>query len=1415
MQRMTVVDGVQLIPLVAALAFLVSAPWRIWTLCKATTKIGPNLLGTFKAFTSLLLPLVCIARLVEYAGWPAPADVVIFYTPIATVVAAVVYCMLSPLEHRRSVRPSTPIILFLTANFLGETARWALSLRPGGSQIGGRGSALRAVISLFLLLVESHEKSSILLDSKTVRSPEDTAGVLSRAFFWWINPILARGYHETFEVKTLPNLDSNLISTSLRSAALYNWAQRRKPEGLMTLPRVLLKTLLRPFLGAVLPRLFLTAFKYSQPLLIREAIHFLTTSRVKKESQDGTNLILAAIIVYTGLAVSIAVYQRCLNRLQVMARGVLISLIHHKTLHTSSDFLNEGKVVTLMSNDVDNVSDSGEMFHQTWAQVLEVAIGIALLASEVGWVWPLPLVFIFSGSRVSRFVARNLRSRQGAWNAATQRRISMTGTVLAAIKNIKIMGLQRGLIAYIESLRRAEMDSAETVWWMNLTYVASANLIGIFTPAVTLFTYAVVAYFRGTALDTETAFTTTAILGMVTHPANMVMTIIPKVIASFSSYERIQKFLLEPDLADPRSVKSATEPELVDTSVESDAAISFQHVSIVNDASKILLEDITFTVPQGSFVICAGPTASGKSTLVKTILGESNVSQGEVCVSSRNIAYCAQSTWLPNTTIREAITSFSRETKQNDEEWYAEILRVCCLQEDLDAMAEGDKTSVGSRGMNISGGQRQRVALARALYTRPTILLLDDILSGLDGNTENEIIENLLGPSGLIQKHRSTLFLITNAAQHFRLADRVLILEDFKIKEQGNWNDLKVKQGDIEKIITSKSQAGTTTNGEATTPSKGPKTVTPAPKSTSDDARSSGDSELYGYFIKSAGYGNFMFMFVCVAAYSVFMAFPQYWLKLWTESESNEPWFFAIGYLLLALGAWVTTISGVWARMLKMTPRSGLTLHSKLLDTVLLAPLSFFSKTPTGEILNRFSQDIQLIDKKVGEALGAFVIQICKLTVQIVLLFLASKYMTVTLPISAIIIYIIQKVYLRTSRQLRHLELESRSSVFQDFLETVEGVTTIRAFQAHEKAEVAHLEYLDFSQRPFYILFCLQRWLNIVLDLLVGAIGVGVITVAVTLRGATSAAQVGLALNMILVANTALLALIRSWTDLEISLGAVLRLKTLEEDVSPEDKNADLPDRYTSVPWPMPGAVELTSVNAAYNPDALALQNFSMTVEPGQLAVLCGRTGRGKSSVLLSLLKMIDVRSGSVTVHGLNTKHAPTSVVREKFFVAIPQDATIFPQASLRFNLDPSQVLSNETVMKALGKVGLLDHFRIPEQEQRAGPQPEEEETASSPGKILDKAMSDLAAISAGQAQLLALARALLQAHSLAEDGHNKPIVLLDEATSSLDLDTEGLMLSVIHQEFTLRGYTVIMVAHRLGAVKAILREGVDQMIEM
>ncbi|KAH8194053.1 hypothetical protein TruAng_011783 [Truncatella angustata] len=1355
LRRVSAEDEIQLVKLVTAVVFLLSLPFRLWAVRRLPPKVSSGSFGLFKAVIALLLPLYQILLVIEWFGWPGARGFVNAAAPITSVVAACGYWVLSLIEQKRSTKPSTPISLFLSANLICDLAELGLASRDTRRYVVATTTVL---LDLVLLVVESLNKRKGLIESSTEESPEGSAGVLSRTFFWWINPILAIGYRKTLRDADVPSLDRALSSASLRKNAIMNWEKRGRPGTSTTLPRVLLHTLLTPFLLVVPPRIFLTTFRYSQPLLIREAIRYLGAIHQQEVSVDSFNIIAAAVIIYVGLAISGAVYQHRLNRLTVMTRGVLVSLIHHKTLHAGSNTLSEGKVVTLMSNDVDSLIEAASMFHETWAQVVEVTIGIVLLASEVGWLWPLPLIFIFCCSRISQYVARHLRARQGAWNAATQDRISMTSTVLSAIKNIKMLGLQASATSYIDRLRRAEITTASKVRWMMFVYNASANALGIFAPVITLVLYAVVVKLQGRRLDAEAAFTTTAILGMVTHPANMVMTIVPRAIASFSSFERIQNFLVEPDLDDSRTKRESI-PDRTTDLVPKQPAISFQQVLINSSTSKVLLQDVTFDVPHGSFFICAGPTASGKTTLAQAILGEIPASRGTISIASKRVGYCAQTVWLPSTTIKQAILSFSR-TQEADDSWYAEVLRICCLQQDLDNMPDGDMTLVGSRGMSLSGGQRQRIALARALYARPAILLLDDTLSGLDGNTEGHIVDNLFGPDGFIRRLGMTVFLITNAAQHFNLADRILVLEEARIKEQGSWDELQSKQQQIEKLVSKSAAPYVAVNDRASTLKQPGIQNKSALQKKADDRRSDGDSALYGYYVKSVGYGNLALLVACTASYSFFGMFPQYWLKLWTDSESTTTWFYATGYVLLTFMAWSTTNGLMWTTIMRMAPHSGLTLHSRLLIAIMRAPLSYFSSTETGEILNRFSQDMQLVDKQLAPALQSVLVQTFKLTVQFILLFLASKYMTISLPFCCIAVYIIQRVYLRTSRQLRLLELESRSAIFSDFLETVEGVTTIRAFQAQTKAEVDHLLHLDASQRPFYLLSCLQRWLKIVLDLLVAAIGVGVIALAVALRGSTRGSQIGLALNMILVVNATLLSLVQSWTNLEISLGAISRLKTLEEDVISEDDCMDNEESYTLKPWPEPGAVELHSITAAYNQNTVALQDFSLEAKPGQLVVLCGRTG------------------------------------------------------SLRFNIDPSESFGNDTIKETLDRVQLLHHFCVQGNDHVDNTGSEQVQNDESNERLLGSILSSLPQLSAGQTQLLAVGRALLQARNIAESGY-KPIILLDEATSSLDTDTERLILSIIREEFTAQGYTVIMVAHRLGAVKEIMREGIDKMVEM
>lgn len=205
--------------------------------------------------------------------------------------------------------------------------------------------------------------------------------------------------------------------------------------------------------------------------------------------------------------------------------------------------------------------------------------------------------------------------------------------------------------------------------------------------------FALVSARHGHKLDTETAFTTMAILSMVTHPANMVMTIVPRAVAALAGLERIQAYLLRPRLVEERQIQPGK--------------LAIELRKVVVGQGHPILKGVSIGVEHGSLVVVSGPVGSGKSTLLRAILGELTPVQGSIRLASSRVAYCAQSPWLPNGSIKQAICGM--DGGQGNDRWYRQVVESCCLNRDLDFLPEGDETQIGNGGLNLSGGQRQRV----------------------------------------------------------------------------------------------------------------------------------------------------------------------------------------------------------------------------------------------------------------------------------------------------------------------------------------------------------------------------------------------------------------------------------------------------------------------------------------------------------------------------------------------------------------------------------------------------------------------------------------------------------------------------------------------------------------------------------
>ena len=367
-----------------------------------------------------------------------------------------------------------------------------------------------------------------------------------------------------------------------------------------------------------------------------------------------------------------------------------------------------------------------------------------------------------------------------------------------------------------------------------------------------------------------------------------------------------------------------------------------------------------------------------------------------------------------------------------------------------------------------------------------------------------------------------------------------------------------------------------------------------------------------------------------------------------------------------------------------------------------------------------------------------------------------------------LVLYCIQKFYLRTSRQLRFMELESQAPLLTHCSETLSGVTTIRAFGWQTSNHRKCVELLDNSQRPFYLMLCIQRWLGLVLDLTTAALAVIVVSMAMTLRNTASAGSVGVSLLSILTFNTQLSWLITGWTSLETALGAVARCMNFEKSTASED----LPDETAQPPidWPQKGELKLADLSASYSSDGEnVLKSISLSINPGEKVGICGRSGSGKSSLLLTILRILDNNSGSMELDGIDLATLPRQTIRERL-TAIPQEVITVP-GTLRGNIDPLATSTAEAINSALAEAGLLDLV-----DQRGG---------------LDAEFKTLG-LSQGQLQLFAVARALLRKSKL---------LVVDEMTSSVDAVTEEKMVEVIRREFAQS--TVLAVAHRLKTIRA------------
>ncbi|KAJ0414514.1 P-loop containing nucleoside triphosphate hydrolase protein [Aspergillus carlsbadensis] len=1359
--------------------FLLALPLRAWQLGRGGSKVRKSPLRHTKLLLCFTLILLEGVQLVLWAtsGASITRTTATIPTAVLSLITALGLSLVSWLEHARSIRPSYIINVYLFLSVLLDLPRartlWML----------GTYKAIPAVFTCCLILrcamtiLESKEKRKILVYDLKEIPKVSTSGPFNHSVFYWLTSLFLHGYKKTLSLHDLYPLSASLKSEQLGVNLQAAWA--RVPD--KQRPNVLLLTWFWAYrwklLPAAIPRLFLTGFTFAQPFLVTAAIRLAALPINEESNNHAYGLIGAYALVYVGIAISTGQYEYLVTRLTVILRGSITPSLFQHTLQLDLSDTNAEDSLTLINTDLEMIGQGIRLLHEVWASSLEIGLAIWLLARQIGLASLVPVGFAIAMMGCGLVIAKPMGKSLGDWIQASQQRVTLTSKVLANIKTLRLAGTTAPVFSKIQDLRANELRISRRYRSLLAAAALFVNCTPIISPILMFTAFIGIAARTGDDFTILKAFTSLSLLSILNNPLALLLSSFPSLAAVVASFARIQDYLNRKTRDDTRAVEvggdssakgiypglprhaglemqpltQASEPELM--------AVIQGHIAWPN-ANEHAIHIPQWPIPRGKLTLVIGPVGSGKSTLLRCLLGEHSSFTGDIRVNTRSVAFCAETPWIPAQTVQEVI--LGEETF--DGAWYGAVVDACALRQDFSGWPQGDRTPVGSKGVALSGGQKQRLALARAVYSRRRLLILDNVFSGLDMRTRESVLQMLFGENGLLRQGQITTVLASSHASDSSFADRIAVINKDGVLEEHEASGFRAKETNIPGSSDAAKEPEDHIRHE---PLDEPE----------DDMIRYTDLGTYKYYFKSAGLMPCLIFLTGIVLYAFCNSFPVLWLKWWSEASEVSPNTETAKWLSVYIALGVVGILGflveVWELLIVMIANSGRYFHTFLVETVSRATMGFYSTTKHGSIINRFSQDLQLVDMELplNATNASALLFIC--IAQCIVLAISSRYVAISFPILILVFYIVQRFYLRTSRQMRLLDIEHKAPVYSHFVETLNGLATIRAFAWEAQATATMHKVLNDSQRPYYLLFCLQAWLVVVLNLITALLAVIIISVTTSLRESIGPGYIGVSLTNILGFSTMIRGLVTAWVGLEISIGAITRIRHFTT-VTKREEPRFVPVR-ADLEWPREGRIEYRGVSGSYGSSENVISDVSFSIQRGQKVAVCGRTGSGKSSLILSLFRMLEITTGQILVDGIDIQTLDPEYVRTRL-VAVPQEMVIF-EGSVRSNLDPTSTVPDAEIIHILEKVQLWTLI-----ESKGG---------------LDASINE-SSFSQGEQQLLGFARAMLR---------KSRVLVLDEATSSLDKNTKAVVDGLVQEHFA--GWTVISILHQLEAVTTFDRVAV------
>ncbi|KAG7491793.1 hypothetical protein MATL_G00007720 [Megalops atlanticus] len=1107
-------------------------------------------------------------------------------------------------------------------------------------------------------------------------------------------------------------------------------------------------------------------------------------------------------------------------------RSAIIGAIYRKSLvitNAAKRSSTVGEIVNLMSVDAQRFMDLTTFLNMLWSAPLQIILALYFLWQNLGPSVLAGVAVMILLIPLNAVIAMKTRTYQVEQMQYKDARIKLMNEILNGIKVLKLYAWENSFKEKVLQIRQNELNilrktaylgAVSTVAWTSAPFMVALTTFAVY-----------VTVDENNVLDAEKAFVSLSLFNILRFPLNMLPQVISSVVQASVSLKRIQDFLSHDEL-DPDSVDRKN--------TASDYA-----VTVVNGkftwAKKepAAIHNINLMVPKGSLLAVVGHVGCGKSSLVSALLGEMEKLEGEISIRG-SVAYVPQQAWIQNATLRDNILFGNAY----DEQKYRCVLEACALTPDLEVLPGGDQTEIGEKGINLSGGQRQRVSLARALYSEADVYLLDDPLSAVDAHVAKHIFDKVIGPEGALRA--KTRILVTHGISFLPQVDNIVVMVEGRVSEMGSYQDLLKQNGAFAEFLRNYAMEDITEEEEATvamieeegdfpddalsnhtdmvdnepvvnetrrqfirqisvisTDAENPKKMSvrmrrcserkhvepqpekkqpPVDKLIQAETAETGRVKLKVFWEYARAVGPLLSLFICFlyGCQNAAAIGANIWLSEWTNdalvNRTEHNIHRRVGvYAALGISQGVLLLGICLLCRAYSMLKAARSIHHNMLHAILRAPQAFFQATPSGRVLNRFSKDVDTIDSHIPENIDIWM-RTFWYTVNVLLICsaLTPIFLIVIVPLM-MFYWWVQRFYVATSRQLKRLESVSRSPIYSHFSETITGTSVIRAYRRQNAFVLISDMKVDENQKSYYPGIVSNRWLGVRIEFIGNCIVLFAALFAVISKDSLSPGLVGLSVSYALQVTMSLNWMVRMTSDLESNIVAVERVKEYSETQT--EAPWEIEDKKPSPEWPAQGKVEFHDYSVRYREGLdLVLKNLTLTVKGGEKIGIVGRTGAGKSSMTLCLFRLLEAAGGEITIDGVKIAEIGLHDLRSKLTI-IPQEPVLF-SGTLRMNLDPFETYNDQEVWKAL-ELSHLNKF-----------------VSNQPSKLNLECSEGGENLSVGQRQLVCLARALLR---------KTRILILDEATAAIDLETDDLIQSTIRTQF--EDCTVFTIAHRLNTI--------------